>query len=202
MTDSEFIILSFINDGLNYSYIIEKNIEKRRLRDYFDLSFSSIYFLIKELENKKYVESYHSFGKKGVTKKCLKITESGKVALKTAFDEKFNAKPILSYPIDYVFLNCHNSNSSSIKNGISKYIKEAERIYLFYLQRKEEIDANHESQIGEKILINHLISRIKNELEWAKNTKNILQNMNNFDAIIENEKEKLEEFYRKIFLDE
>ena len=108
----------------------------------------------------------------------------------------------MSYPIDYVFLNCHNSNSSSIKNGISKYIKEAERIYLFYLQRKEEIDANHESQIGEKILINHLISRIKNELEWAKNTKNILQNMNNFDAIIENEKEKLEEFYRKIFLDE
>ena len=120
MTDSEFIILSFVNDGLNYSYIIEKIIEEKRLRDYFELSFSSIYFLIKELENKKYVETYQSFGKKGVGKKGIKITDAGKDALKKAIENKFSGKPLLSHPIDYVFLSCHNANESEIKNGLNE----------------------------------------------------------------------------------
>jgi len=202
MTDSEFIILSFVNDGLNYSYIIEKVIEEKKLRDYFDLSFSSIYFLINELENKKYVETYQSFGKKGVGKKGIKITDLGREYLKKAIENKFSAKPILSYPIDYIFLSCHNANEKELKNGINKYIKEAERIHEFYIQKKEEIENADETFLGEKLLINHLISRIKNEIEWAKSTKQLLQNTHDLDSVILNEKEKITEFYRKLIFEE
>lgn len=202
MTDSEFIILSFVNDGLNYSYIIEKVIEEKKLRDYFDLSFSSIYFLIKELENKKYVETYQSFGKKGVGKKGIKITESGKEALKKAMEDKFSGKPVVSYPIDYVFLGCHNANEMELKNGLNKYIKEAERICQFYIQKEEELDSKENIPLGERLLLKHLISRVKNEIEWAKETKQYLQNIPNLKDKLQSEKEELEESYRKIIFEE
>ncbi|HPO50003.1 MAG TPA: helix-turn-helix transcriptional regulator [Spirochaetota bacterium] len=202
MTDSEFIILSFVNDGLNYSYLIEKVIEKKKLRDYFDLSFSSIYFLINELENKKFVETYQSFGKKGVGKKGIKITETGKEALKKALEEKFSGNPILSHPIDYIFLVCHNSNENQIKNGLNKYLKESERIYKFYLQKKETLEENENSLFGEKMIVNHFISRLKNEIEWVKATKQILQSIPNFDKALLSQKEAIENLYRKMLFED
>jgi len=191
-----------VNDGLNYSYLIEKVIEKKKLRDYFDLSFSSIYFLINELENKKFVETYQSFGKKGVGKKGIKITETGKEALKKALEEKFSGNPILSHPIDYIFLVCHNSNENQIKNGLNKYLKESERIYKFYLQKKETLEENENSLFGEKMIVNHFISRLKNEIEWVKATKQILQSIPNFDKALLSQKEAIENLYRKMLFED
>ncbi|OHD29224.1 MAG: hypothetical protein A2086_16665 [Spirochaetes bacterium GWD1_27_9] len=202
MTDSEFTILSFIEDGLNYSYIIEKLIEERRLRDYFELSFSSIYFLMGHLEEKKYIETYQSFGKKGVGKKGIKITELGKDALRKSIDERFSGKPLLSHPIDYILFNCHHTNSAELKAGINKYIREAERIYLFYQQREDELKDDKSASLGEKLVLSHFISKIKNEIEWAKEVRNNLQSIKNLDEILDEEKNKVSEHYRKLIIEE
>ena len=202
MTESEFTILSFINDGLNYPYIIEKVIESKSLRYYFELSFSSIYFLINQLEKEGLIKSYSSLGKKGVSKKGVKITDKGKLELKKAGEEKFSGRPILSHPLDYILLNCYNISEAEIKSGLNRYIKEAERISAFYNQKKEEFDESETDNLGEKLVLSHFLSRLKCEIEWAKETKTYLSSIKNLDQYLQNEKERVENYYRNLILED
>jgi len=201
MTDSELTMLSFIQDGLNYSYIIEKVIDGKKLRDYFELSFSSIYFLTNILEKKNLVETYPSFGKKKVGKKAIKITESGAETLKKSFTDKFSAKPQLSHPFDYILYHCHHFTSQELKSGLNKYIKESERIYLYYFQKYEDKKNSGNLEIGEKLVLKHFIHRLKGEIEWAKETKIYLQSIKNLDEELEKQKRNISEYFKRLILD-
>lgn len=202
MTDSEFILLNLIKDGLNYSYIIEKMIEDKSLRNYFELSFSSIYFLINQLEQKGLVESYQGFGKKGVGKKGIKLTEKGMEEIRKAVDRQCSGKPLLSHPLDYFFYCIHHYNSAEIRSGLNRYLKEADQILEYYQQKKKEISADEQAYFGESIVLDHFIFKLENEIEWVKNLRNRLLNNPQLDVILEKERNKIEANTRKILLEE
>ncbi|HOJ64740.1 MAG TPA: PadR family transcriptional regulator [Spirochaetota bacterium] len=202
MTDSELMILSFIKDGLNYPYIIEKIIEKKKLRDFFELSFSSIYFLINTLEEKKLINTFKTFSKKKINKKGVNITEEGEKLLNEALKQGFKAKLNLSNPIDYTIYNCHNLSFNEIKNGITEYIKEMELIYEYYKQRLEECEKSKNEKIGEYFVLKHFIAKIKSELEWAKEIKTEILNTKNFNEILQMQKDKNIEEFCSLLLEE
>ena len=57
MTNAELAILSLIAENARHGYEIESLIEERGMRDWTEIGFSSIYYILKKLEKKRLIRS-------------------------------------------------------------------------------------------------------------------------------------------------
>ena len=79
MTNAELAVLSLIAEEPRHGYDIEKIIEERGMRDWTEIGFSSIYYLLNKLEGEELIESHLSQpGGKGPARKVYRITDAGR----------------------------------------------------------------------------------------------------------------------------
>lgn len=84
MTNAEFAILSLIVERPRHGYEIEQVIEARGMREWTEVGFSSIYYLLKKLETEGLVASHiEQQAGRGPARKVYRVTEDGR----TAYDE-------------------------------------------------------------------------------------------------------------------
>ncbi|MBM3144584.1 MAG: PadR family transcriptional regulator [Chloroflexi bacterium] len=78
MTNAELAILSLIAEKPRHGYEIEQIIEERGMRDWTEIGFSSIYYLLNKLEKSRLIESQlqHPEGR-GPARKVYTITPQG-----------------------------------------------------------------------------------------------------------------------------
>lgn len=81
MTNAELAILSLVAEKPAYGYQIEKTIAERGMREWTDIGFSSIYYLLKKLESKNLVSSQLKDSPGGPARKVYHITPAGQAAL-------------------------------------------------------------------------------------------------------------------------
>ncbi len=78
MTNAELAILSLVIENPRYGYDIEQIIEQRGMRDWTEIGFSSIYYLLKKLEKKGYISSrLDQQPGPGPARKIYSITKKG-----------------------------------------------------------------------------------------------------------------------------
>ena len=79
MTNAELAILSLVAERSRHGYDIEQVIEERGMRDWTEIGFSSIYYLLNKLEKAGLIESQlqHPEGK-GPARKVYSITPAGR----------------------------------------------------------------------------------------------------------------------------
>jgi DNA-binding PadR family transcriptional regulator len=88
MTNAELAILSLIAEQPRHGYEIEQVIEERGMRDWTEVGFSSIYYLLKKLEKDSLVEGQtEQTAGRGPARKVYDITPAGMEALRTALIE-------------------------------------------------------------------------------------------------------------------
>ena len=87
MTNAELAILSLVAEQPMHGYQIEQVIEQRGMREWTEIGFSSIYYLLKKLEGKKLVEGQLEETERGPARKVYHITQAGECALPTAMIE-------------------------------------------------------------------------------------------------------------------
>jgi DNA-binding PadR family transcriptional regulator len=86
LTDAEFVVLSLICEEPQHGYQIEQQISFRNMRTWTDLSTSSIYYLLRKLEQKGLIEQT-SMGSKPSSQRSRKVyqaTPDGLTAWKDA----------------------------------------------------------------------------------------------------------------------
>ncbi len=78
MTNAELAILSLIAEEPRHGYDIEQTIEARGMRDWTEIGFSSIYYLLNKLEGEGLIESkiQNSQGR-GPARKVFRLTNKG-----------------------------------------------------------------------------------------------------------------------------
>lgn len=81
MTNAELVILSLVAEKPRHGYDIETTIEARGMREWTEIGFSSIYYILKKLEKSGYVESEMVASERGSGKKVFKATGEGYRAL-------------------------------------------------------------------------------------------------------------------------
>jgi DNA-binding PadR family transcriptional regulator len=81
MTTAELVILSLIAEKPSHGYAIEQRIETRGLREWSEIGFSSIYYILKKLKAKKLVRSRLKSQAYGPARRVYTITESGRQLL-------------------------------------------------------------------------------------------------------------------------
>jgi hypothetical protein len=81
MTNAELAILSLISEQARHGYDIEQVIESRGMREWTEVGFSSIYYLLNKLEKANLIESQLQQPEgKGPARKVYQITDAGKEA--------------------------------------------------------------------------------------------------------------------------
>jgi len=81
MTNAEFAILSLIFELPRHGYEIEKTIEERGMREWTEIGFSSIYYLLNKLEKEGLIKGRtKQQAGRGPARKVYHITTAGKEA--------------------------------------------------------------------------------------------------------------------------
>ena len=84
MTNAELAILSLVAEEPRHGYQIEQVIKERGMRDWTEVGFSSIYYLLKKLERKGLVESELMEAERGPARKVYQATPAGREAYRAA----------------------------------------------------------------------------------------------------------------------
>jgi DNA-binding PadR family transcriptional regulator len=84
VTNAELAVLSLIAEGPQHGYAIEQLIEARGMREWTDVGFSSIYYLLKKLEKGGLVRATIGPGERGLGRRTYHITSEGVAAWQAA----------------------------------------------------------------------------------------------------------------------
>ena len=83
MTNAELSILSLVAERPRHGYEIEQVIEERGMRNWTEIGFSSIYYLLKKLEKERLVAGRLEEAARGPARKVYAVTEAGYEALRS-----------------------------------------------------------------------------------------------------------------------
>jgi len=98
MTNAKLAILSLIAEAPRHGYEIEQTIEERGMREWTEIGFSSIYYLLKQLEKSGLIQSQICPAEgRGPARRVYQITPDGSTALEDATLAALST-PKQSYP--------------------------------------------------------------------------------------------------------
>jgi DNA-binding PadR family transcriptional regulator len=79
LTDAELLVLGLVAEMPRHGYELEQVIEQRGMREWTQIGFSSIYFVLGKLERVELVAAEKPAGEKA--KKAFRITDAGRATL-------------------------------------------------------------------------------------------------------------------------
>ncbi len=85
LTDAELALLSLLAESPMHGYQIEQTIEERGMRDWTQIGFSSIYYLLDKMKRKGWLDSNLAQGSgKGPARQVYRLTPSGQKVWRSA----------------------------------------------------------------------------------------------------------------------
>ena len=107
ISDIEAAILGLLYEEPQYGYQLEKIIEGWGMRNWTQIGFSSIYYVLKKLEKKDLVESRFEQVEGKPSRKVFTITEHGKTIMKKKLRNllSWNKKLISPFDLGIAYLN-------------------------------------------------------------------------------------------------
>jgi DNA-binding PadR family transcriptional regulator len=97
MTNAELAILSLVAEQPRHGYQIDQVIEDRGMREWTEVGFSSIYYLLKKLEGQGLIEGRLQEAERGPARKVYTATSAGESALQAAVLDALST-PSRCYP--------------------------------------------------------------------------------------------------------
>jgi DNA-binding PadR family transcriptional regulator len=79
LTDAELLVLGLVSEMPRHGYELEQVIEQRGMREWTQIGFSSIYFVLGKLEKLELVASKKPVGAKA--RKVFRVTDAGRATL-------------------------------------------------------------------------------------------------------------------------
>lgn len=134
-------ILGLLCEKSMYGYEIEKIIEERNMRMWTEISFSTIYYVLKKLEKKVYVKSESKIIKNRM-QKIYSVTKEGK----KVFQEKVKLliskweRPI--WPIEIGLSNISILNKKTIQQCFENYIESIDKAITIHKELEKYLLKN------------------------------------------------------------
>ena len=167
MTNAELVILSLIAEHPRHGYQIEQVIEEREMREWTELGFSSIYYILNKLGGQGYIDSkIEQSAGRGPARKVYTITQFGSQACQVGILQSLAQPP---RPESMFLLGLANLPSVPQEEALS-----ALRTYADHLAERFE-HLQKRGQIGADSFPTHVaamfdfsLNMIQAELAWVK----------------------------------
>lgn len=177
MTNAELAILSLVIESPHYGYEIEQIIEQRGMRDWTEIGFSSIYYLLKKLEKKGFISNrLEDQPGPGPARKIYAITSEGKNAWREATISALS-QPQQTYPLIQIGLaGIPGLSRTEAKSALINYKQNLEHRKGYVITRREiqePLPYHVEWMFGYSLAV------IEAEIQY---TQKIIDEMDGFDG--------------------
>jgi DNA-binding PadR family transcriptional regulator len=163
MTNAELAILSLIAEQPCHGYEIEQVIEERGMREWTEVGFSSIYYLLKKLERKGFVVGQLEEAERGPARKVYHPTSAGREALHAGVLDALSVPRRCYPPLQLGLANLPGIPPAEALAALRKY-RDA------LTDRLEYVQANWESKRPLPYFIDAMFdysaTMIQAEMEW------------------------------------
>ena len=107
INEREVAVLGLLSETPLYGYTIEKIIEERGMRHWTDIGFSSIYYVLKRLESRNFIESSCQPQDDKPSRKVYTITDNGRHILKEKIQSLLSQSKRIASPFDLGLAHLH-----------------------------------------------------------------------------------------------
>lgn len=165
ISDLEAAILGLIYEEPQYGYQLEKTIEGWGMRNWTQIGFSSIYYVLKKLEKKELVISKLEKVEGKPSRKVFTITELGRKTMKEKLKDilSWNKKLINPFDLGLAYLNY--LEPAEVIEYLENYRESAQGRIKFL-----ESSVKTQEQMGAPYHVVALFSRplsgLKTDMEW------------------------------------
>jgi len=165
LTDAQLLLLGLVAEMPRHGYELEQVIEQRGMREWTQIGFSSIYFVLSKLEKMGFVSAKKSKSEKA--KKTFSITDTGYDALvEQALYSLRNSRPTYSSALlgmaHWSMLE-HQAALSALQKRGEAAVKELERIENIQLSQQPLPDFV-------EAIFDFSLSQLQAEVKWIERT--------------------------------
>ncbi len=100
ISDIETAILGLLCEGFRYGYELEKAIQERGMRNWTEIGFSSIYYVLKRLEKERIITSKKEEVSGKPARRVYQVTEKGTRAMKEKLQNLLSVRRKPISPLD------------------------------------------------------------------------------------------------------
>jgi len=165
MTNAELAILSLVVEQPRHGYEIEQVIEERGMRDWTEIGFSSIYYLLRKLERQGYVEGNLQEAGRGPARKVYQVTQSGIGAYRAAV---FDSLAVPRRWYSTLLLGLSNLPAVPLTEAVGAL----EQYRAALVERRDHVRANRDSQRPlpgfVDAMFDYSVTMIQAEISWVE----------------------------------
>lgn len=165
MTNAELAILGLVVEQPRHGYEIEQVIEERGMREWTEVSFSSIYYLLKKLEREGLVQGWLEEAERGPARKVFRATPDGLEALRAATLDALSVPKRCYSPLLLGLSHLPAVRSAEARTALQKY-----RAALVHrLQNVQEgWDRQRPLPYFVDAMFDHSVTMVQTELRWVE----------------------------------
>jgi DNA-binding PadR family transcriptional regulator len=165
MTNAELAILSLVAEKPRHGYEIECVIEGRGMREWTEIGFSSIYYLLNKLEREGLLEGNLEAAERGPARKVYKATAAGMSVHKAGVIEALSIPKSCYPPLQLGLANLPGITREEALDSLRKYQQAL-------VQRLEYVNIRWEPQRPLPYFVDamfeHSIAMIEAEMQWIE----------------------------------
>jgi len=166
LSNAEMTVLSLVAEKSCHGYEMEQIIEQRGVREWTELGFSSIYFLLHKLECSKFIRSrLEPSGGKGPARKIYSITAAGHAELVSAIFDSLSTPRPCRLPIQLGLANLPMIEEAAAADALARYQDQLK-------DRISQIEQRWNSQKPLPFFVDamftHSLCLMRAELEWIR----------------------------------
>ncbi len=185
MTNTELALLGLLTEGPKHGYQIEQDIELRGMREWTEIGFSSIYYLLKKAEAGGWVTVDVQEGGNRPARKVFCLTKTGFDALHAAVYQRL-AQPRfrssdLELALSYLALLTRDECLEAIQHHQQDMLARLKK-----LEQKQKADRELGIPDNVEWLFDYSITNIHNELKWIDRFQEHLREKKQTDLEKEN----------------
>ena len=167
ISNIEAALLGLLCEKSMYAYEIEKTVEFRDMRHWTELSMSSIYKVLKKLEEHGLVTGESTITKENRVKKIYTVTEEGKHHMREKVKEVITAwqKPIR--PLDIALANLHLVPRDEVLGSFENYRESLDKMEQCYTELQAYLEGVH-CPVGNIALARRPLRMVRAEREWLQ----------------------------------
>ena len=167
ISDLEAAILGRLYEEPQYGYQLEKTIEGWGMRNWTQIGFSSIYYVLKKLEKKELVKSKLEKVEGKPSRKVFTITDLGRNTMKEKLVDLISWNKKLINPFDLGLAYLNYLEPQKVVECLENYLESAQGRIKFLessVKMQEELDAPYYVVA----LFSRPLTSLKTEIEWVK----------------------------------
>jgi DNA-binding PadR family transcriptional regulator len=166
VTNAELAILGLVAENRKYGYQIEQDIDRRGIREWTDIGFSSIYYILNKLEKSAWLESSHEPGGDRPARKMYQMTQAGYGVYRSAVLQRLAHPRPHSGDFDLALANLPAVSTAEAVDAIRIYARNlAEKIKA--ISSKWQAERSSGIPPHAQLLFDHSLNAMQHDLDWV-----------------------------------